>query len=452
MSPQLAGILGLVVMFVVATVLPINMGALAFAMAFLIGTIFVGMTANQIIAGFPGDLFVTLVGITYLFAIAQKNGTIDYLVRWAVRAVRGRVAAIPWVMFAVAALLTAVGAVSPAAVAILAPVALQFAAKYAISPLMMGLLVIHGAQGGGFSPISIYGGITNQVVARAGLASGETTLFLASLFYNLAVSVAVFFAFGGRALLARRVDVGVAAPALARRAAQASLVIEGHGSAADASLTDPAEPRAEVIGDDAPAPATFEQIATLVGLVVLAVAALAFSLNVGLVAITVAVALALLSPATQKGAVDKIGWSTVLLVGGVITYVAVLQKSGAIDAVGQGVSGLGSPLLAALLLCYIGGVVSAFASSVGVLGATIPLAVPFLQQGTVEPVGLIAAIAISATVVDVSPFSTNGALVVANAPEEGREVLYKRFLIYSILVVLAGPLLAWLVLVLPGWV
>ena len=78
--------------------------------------------------------------------------------------------------------------------------------------------------------------------------------------------------------------------------------------------------------------------------------------------------------------------------------------------------------------------------------------VPYDPLRDLAPVGLIAAIAISATVVDVSPFSTNGALVVANAPEEGREVLYKRFLIYSILVVLAGPLLAWLVLVLPGWV
>ena len=95
---------------------------------------------------------------------------------------------------------------------------------------------------------------------------------------------------------------------------------------------------------------------------------------------------------------------------------------------------------------------SAFASSVGVLGATIPLAVPFLQQGTVEPLGLIAAIAISATIVDVSPFSTNGALVLANAPEGERDALYRRFLFYSILVVVAGPLLAWLVLVLPGWV
>src|SRR4029078_6381455 len=115
MSPQLVAILGLVVMFVVATALPINMGAVAFALAFLVGSVFVGMSANQVIAGFPGDLFITLVGITYVFAIAQKNGTIDFLVRAAVRAVRGHIAAIPWVMFTVAAGPTAVGAGTPPA-------------------------------------------------------------------------------------------------------------------------------------------------------------------------------------------------------------------------------------------------------------------------------------------------------------------------------------------------
>ena len=204
MSPQTASILGLVAMFVIATALPINMGALALAMAFLVGTLAVGMSSNAIIAGFPGDLFVTLVGITYLFAIAQKNGTIDWLVHQAVRAVGGRIAAIPWIMFAVAAALTAVGAVSPAACAILAPVALQFARAYGISPLLMGLLVIHGAQGGGFSPISIYGGITNQVVARSGLPVGEASLFLASLGFNLLCALGVFFAFGGRSLIGKR--------------------------------------------------------------------------------------------------------------------------------------------------------------------------------------------------------------------------------------------------------
>jgi di/tricarboxylate transporter len=440
MSPQTASILGLVVMFVVATALPINMGALAFAMAFLIGTLFVGMPTDRIIAGFPGDLFVTLVGITYLFAIAQKNGTIDWLVRQAVRAVRGHIAAIPWVMFAVAAALTAVGAVSPAACAILAPIALQFAHQYRISPLMMGLLVIHGAQGGGFSPISIYGGITNQIVARSGLPMNETAIFLASLGYNLLIAVGVFFFFGGRALLTRR---AVAAEANGNGEATTGLTIEGHGTTADASLTPPTLPTTERL--------TFQQGATLAGLAALAVGALAFSLNVGLVAVTVAVILTLLAPNEQKGAVDKIGWSTILLVGGVITYVGVLQKSGAIDSVGHGVSEIGAPLLAALLLCYIGGVVSAFASSVGVLGATIPLAVPFLLQGQIGAVGMIAALAVSSTVVDVSPFSTNGALVVANARPEERDDVYRRFLIYSILIVLAGPPLAWLLFIVPGW-
>jgi len=222
--------------------------------------------------------------------------------------------------------------------------------------------------------------------------------------------------------------------------------VEGYGTSVGAQLTPPA-PQAVAPGHRA----TPEQIATLVGLGALAVGALAFNLNVGLVAISVAVALALISPNEQKSAVDKIAWSTVLLVGGVITYIGVLQKSGAIDAVGQGVSGIGAPLLAALLLCYIGGVVSAFASSVGVLGATIPLAVPFLLQGQIGPVGMIAALAVSSTVVDVSPFSTNGALVVANSAPEERDSVYRQFLIYSILVVLVGPPLAWLMFVVPGW-
>src|SRR3712207_408617 len=200
MSPQLISIYALVAMFVVATILPINMGVLAFVGAFLVGTLVAGQTTSAIIAGFPGGLFLTLVGITFLFAIAQNNGTIDWLVRLAVRAVRGRIAAIPWIMFLIAAVLTAVGAVSPGAVAIIAPIALGFAFKYAINPLLMGLMVIHGAQAGGFSPISIYGGITNGGVARAGLPLNELVTFLDSFGVNLAVAGLRFALLGGRQL------------------------------------------------------------------------------------------------------------------------------------------------------------------------------------------------------------------------------------------------------------
>ena len=204
MSHELISILALVAMFVLATLVPVNMGVLAFVGAFLVGTLVAGLTANEVIGGFPVGLFLTLVGITYLFAIAQNNGTIDWLVDMAVRAVRGRIWAIPWIMFLIAAILTSVGAVSPGAVAIVAPIALGFAFQFGISPLMMGLLVIHGAQAGGFSPISIYGGITANVVEGAGLPFNEMIVFAASFTVNLLVSIALFVILGGRKLMKRR--------------------------------------------------------------------------------------------------------------------------------------------------------------------------------------------------------------------------------------------------------
>jgi hypothetical protein len=127
MSPEIISIVVLAAMFVVATLLPINIGLMAFVAAFVVGTTVAAMETGAILGGFPGGLAVTLIGVTYLFAIATNNGTIDWLVRVATRAVRGRLVAIPWMMFLIADVLTAFGAVSPAAVAIIAPVALGFA-------------------------------------------------------------------------------------------------------------------------------------------------------------------------------------------------------------------------------------------------------------------------------------------------------------------------------------
>ena len=114
------------------------------------------------------------------------------------------------------------------------------------------------------------------------------------------------------------------------------------------------------------------------------------------------------------------------------------------------VAALGAPLLVALLLCYLGGVVSAFASSTVILGATIPLAIPFLREGSVGAVGMIAALSVSSTVVDVSPLSTNGAIVLANAVDVDRQVFFRRLLAYGAVVVAVAPVLLWLALVVPS--
>ena len=74
------------------------------------------------------------------------------------------------------------------------------------------------------------------------------------------------------------------------------------------------------------------------------------------------------------------------------------------------------------------------------------------MQGGINPGLFVAALAISSTIVDVSPFSTNGALMLANRPDTIEEpVYYKQILTYSVIVVLVGPLLVWAALVLPGW-
>ncbi|MGY1795008.1 SLC13 family permease [Geodermatophilus sp. SYSU D00525] len=448
-SPEIVTILALVAIFAIATFLPINMGALAFTAAFLVGTLSVGLTTDDILAGFPAELVVTLIGVTYLFAIAQNNGTVDLLVRGAVRLVGGYVAAIPWIMFAVTALLTAIGALSPAAVAIVAPIALGFAARYDINPLLMGMMVVHGAQGGGFSPISVYGVTVNEIVDAEGLPGSPGAVFLGSLFFNLAIGVVLFLVLGGRRLLGRRVAATV--PAHAERAEEP--VVSGHGAPPGPAVGPDTTGGGDGPDDDATAPQliTLDQVLTLVGLAAVAVLALVFDLDIGFVSITVATVLVLFAAARHKNAVSQISWSTVLLIAGVLSYVFVLQEAGTIDYVGEAVIGLGAPLLVALLLCYIGGVVSAFASSTAIIGVAIALAVPFLQSGDIGAVGVVVALSVSSTIVDVSPFSTNGALVLANAQGVDRDRFYKQMLAYAGIVVAAGPFLAWLVFVVPGW-
>ena len=76
-----------------------------------------------------------------------------------------------------------------------------------------------------------------------------------------------------------------------------------------------------------------------------------------------------------------------------------------------------------------------------------------IATGQVRAVAVVAALAVASTIVDVSPFSTNGALMVANRPDTvSEERYYKQVLYYSLLVTLAGPLLVWAVLVVPGWI
>ena len=347
-----------------------------------------------------------------------------------------------------------------------------------------------GRDRGSFSPIGIFGAITNGVVADSGLPGSPLLLFLGCFGAALLISVIVFFAFGGRELLSRRESaeqeletseyIDEVAGTAARSATRSTVTgtpqstVEsagragahsglGGGTGTPSSGSGTGRGASQPTGGGGRAVTATkpdldddhqlnpERILTLIGLVGLAVAAFVFDLDVGFTALGVAVGLTLIFPKAAKGAVDKISWGTVLLIGGIVTYVSLLEDQGTVTWLGDQVAGVGVPLLAAFLICLIGAVVSAFASTTGILGALIPLAVPFLMTGQVGAIGLITALAISSSVVDCSPFSTNGALVVANSEEKDREMVFKRLMQWGMSIMIVAPIVSWGLLVLPGW-
>ncbi|MFD5181430.1 SLC13 family permease [Streptomyces sp. NPDC058372] len=416
MSAEVISIGALLVMFLVGTILPINLGILAFVATFAVGTVSLGLTEDEIFEGFPVELFVTIVGVTYLFSVARRNGTIDWLVAAGVRLVRGKVALIPWVLFLVAATLTAFGTFTPAAVALLVPIAMNFAHRYRINPLVAGMLVISGAHAGAFSPLAVSGALVLGLLDDTGLEVSAATLFTASFTINLLLSVLTY------AFLSKR-------PAPWTGEAEADET--GEEAAAGSGRLD------------------WRQWLTLACLLALVVGALGFRLEIGFLALMAGALLALVDMKRQEKAVDGISWSTLLLVAGMMTYIAMLEKAGIIEDVSDHAANLGAPLVVALVLCFTVAITSAFASSTAILTAIIPLAVPLLVSSHLSAAGLVAALAVSTTIVDTSPFSTNGALVLSNARGVDTRRFYRQVIGYTGGIVAVGPVVAWGALVLP---
>lgn len=455
-SVEVLPLIALVAMFVIATFFPVNIGILGFIGAFAVGAFMLGYDDKEILAEFPSSIVLTIIGVTYFFGMAKKNGTIDLLVNACIRGVRGRVTVVPWVFFFCASVLTALGTFSPAAVALISPAAMSFAARTRMSPLVMGIMTINGAHAGAFSPISVSGVLVHDIVESSGLSLSPWTLFFASYGINLLLSVLTVV---GYATLARMRHLEFGATATGTPAADEAAGDDlsgagpvnappiGGGSSATGTglLTRPVQ--TDVLIDAAHAPVTRVQKLTLALIGMLLVLVLVFHLPISFIAIAAGAVLAFTDLSKQNEAIAGISWSTVLLVAGMVTYISVLQEIGTIDHLAQMAITIGAPLLVAVVLCYVIGVTSAFASSTALLAAVIPMALPLLHTGALPVVGVVAALAISATVVDVSPFSTNGALVLANAQGIERPRFYRQLLLNAGVVVAVAPALCWMLLV-----
>ncbi|MEU9246174.1 SLC13 family permease [Streptomyces sp. NPDC048385] len=447
----LISLLALAALFAIGTATPVNMGVLAFAAAFTIGPLLSGMSLDEIVGSFPANIFVVIVGITLLFGIARTNGTVDLIVTGLLKLVRGRRWAIVWLMFVLGAVLMSLGAVL--AVGMLAPIAMPIARKHKIDPLLMGMMISHGVLGAAFSPINLYGAFINGWLDDAGLHADSLALFLIPLGLNFLIALALFLLRGRHLLHEDTTDGQVDEDKDSRPAGSstgaAAAGTRGGTAAGTGGATTLAAP---LTGATAPMRAADAQgekpgftpirVLTLVGLVGLLLSAALYDLDVGISSMVIAAVLLIVAPRRHKEAMNNITWSAVLLVCGMLTYMSVLEANGTLKYLGDAAAGLGSPYLTAFVLCLAVAAISAIGSSIGTLGIVLPLAAPILSQGDLGTTALIAALAFCTVVVDVSPFSSNGVMVLVNAQVDDREAFQRRLLRYCGAIVAVAPLLA----------
>lgn len=405
-----------VAVFALATWRGVHLGLLMFVAACLVGPALAAMTVREVIAGFPVGILILVVGVTYFFGTAQLNGTLDRVMGSLLARTGGRPGLMPVLFFGLAGLMAAMG--SPQAGLSTGPIGMSIARGARVDAVLMAIAINSGICAGSFAPTSLFGVITHRVAQEGGIAVSRLALLGVATVANLALFVVAWMLFSGAPPQVNQSPLEEAA--------------------------EPPPPELQASRSNA-VPVTAHQKATLVCLVGLVPGVVGASLagvevDIGVVLLSLGAMLALLDPSLGARAFTRIDWSTAFVVGGIVTYVGVLQKLDAVDLLGRQAMAIGTPFLAALVICMIAALVSAFASTTAVLAALVPMAVPLASTGVIPGWALITTLGVSATIVDASPFSNTGATLVASAPDDDRPRLRVMLLRWSMAMVVVGPL------------
>ena len=436
MSLAAISLSALVVALVISCFSEINIGILAIVFAWIVGVYFGGMKVEQVIAGFPTALFLTLVGLTLLFAQAQVNGTLDRFARHAVHLCRGNAGVIPMMFFVMTAFISSIGPGNVASTALMAPLGMAVAGRFNISPFLMTIMIANGASAGSLSPIAPTGVVVNGLVAKMGITNVQWPIYLNNLMIHTIVAFAGYFLFGGLKLFARRGAMAGAPVAAAGVGAMPN-------GLSPAAVVVNAVPAAEA--DEAPFAA--RHWLTLAMITVLVVGAIAFQLNVGMTAFACALVLTFARAADDGEAVKRMPWKVILMVTGVTVLVALLEKTGGLDLFSNFLARLATPATSTLVTAFFTGLISIYSSTTGVvLPALIPTVPGLIEKmGGGDPMAIISSMNSGGHLVDVSPLSTLGALCLAAAPP-GTDTrrLFNQLMAWGLSMSVVGAIVCWI--------
>jgi di/tricarboxylate transporter len=359
----------------------INVGVISLAFALIVGVVLGEMAPREVLEGFPVDLFITLVGVTLLFAIADVNGTLARLTERAVRLCRGHAGALPVMFFVVGFVVATIGAGATPASALLAPPAMAVAARAGVPPLLMAIMAGNGALAGTLSPFAPTGVVAHTNMERIGLGGLEWYTFTYNALAHALVGFGGFLLLGGWKLFRR-------------------------GAArADAAEIEKAEPM------------TAQNWLTTAGIAGLILAVAGFGQDVGMVALIVAAALILARAVEESKAIARMPWGVIVMVTGVTVLIALLRDTQGLALIASGIAGLSTPTTIEPIVAFGVGLISVYSSTSGVvLPAFLPM-VPDLAErlGGLDPLPIAWSMNVAASLVDLSSLSTGGALFIAGA-------------------------------------
>lgn len=406
MTPAVASLVALLIAIVLSMVSRLNVGVLSIAFAWLIGVYLAAWKPDQVAAGFPTTLFLTLVGVGLLFSLADANGTLERLTQRAVRAARGNARLLPLIFFVLAFLVSSVGPGAISSVALIIPLAMPISTRAGVSRFLTSLMVANGANAGNLSPVSSIGIIANTKMAEAGLAGHEGKVWFGNLLAHALVSLAAYV------VLSRRTRV-------------------------------PSDAAAEVEIDVA----TFEPRHWLTMGTILAwiLSVMVLKLHVGLAAFGAAAVIVVANGADESAAMKTIPWGVIVMVCGVTVLIAVLEKTGGMELFSALLAKLAVPATINGTIAFITGLISTWSSTSGVVLPAFLPAVPTLvsKVGGGDPLAVALSINVGSALVDVSPLSTLGALCVATVSDvtESRQ-LFKKLLIWGLSMSVVGAIIA----------
>lgn len=401
----------LAIAVVVAIVRNVNVGPLSIAIALVVGHYMGGVSAKSIISGYPVSVFIMLAGITYLFAIANINGTLEKLTKFAVKGVGGNVALLPIVMFLVAFALSSLGPGAITICALLAAPTMLLASQTRIPAFLMAIMVANGTQAGNMSPIAVAGVIVNGLLQPMGITDFGFTLWMNSLVFFFAIGIGAYLLFGGLKLWRRK------------NSGDASAVIQM-----------------------AVEPFNYQQYVTLAGIAALTIGVFFFKLNIGLGGFLIGAVLILLGAADEEKAVKAMPWGAILMVTGVTVLIQLMSKIGGMDLFATIMAKQSTPFTATLVVGFWAAIISAYASTIGIiLPAFVPMAPDLLAKiGGTDLLGLISTIVLCGHITDVSPLSTLGAIFIANATDDqDKKKLFRDMLIWGLAMSPVGAIVCW---------